>query len=57
MVLIREQSILMKDNGEAFGGSFNVLTLDLESGNGCGSTLYDCLVHIQKIVLKERETT
>ncbi|MEC5188243.1 hypothetical protein GGQ77_002007 [Geobacillus thermodenitrificans] len=47
----------MKDNGEAFGGSFNVLTLDLESGNGCGSTLYDCLVHIQKIVLKERETT
>ncbi|WP_374717258.1 hypothetical protein [Geobacillus thermodenitrificans] len=47
----------MKNNEETFGGSFNVLTLDLESDNGCGSTLYDCLVHIQKIALEERETT
>jgi anaerobic selenocysteine-containing dehydrogenase len=32
-----------------FGGSVNVLTSDRESDNGQGSTLYDCLVNIEKI--------
>ncbi|MED5050270.1 molybdopterin-dependent oxidoreductase [Anoxybacillus rupiensis] len=32
-----------------FGGSVNVLTPDDESDNGLGSTLYDCLVNIEKI--------
>ncbi|CAM3941670.1 putative oxidoreductase YyaE [Mesobacillus zeae] len=32
-----------------FGGPVNVLTPDLESDNGMGSTLYDCLVNIEKI--------
>ncbi|WP_044749262.1 molybdopterin-dependent oxidoreductase [Bacillus alveayuensis] len=32
-----------------FGGSVNVLTPDLESDNGLGSTLYDCLVNLEKI--------
>ncbi len=32
-----------------FGGSVNVLTPSLESDNGQGSTLYDCLVNIGKI--------
>jgi anaerobic selenocysteine-containing dehydrogenase len=32
-----------------FGGSVNNLTSDLESDNGLGSTLYDCLVNIEKI--------
>jgi anaerobic selenocysteine-containing dehydrogenase len=31
-----------------FGGSVNVLTSDRESDNGLGSTLYDCLVNIEK---------
>ncbi|WP_027408131.1 molybdopterin-dependent oxidoreductase [Anoxybacteroides tepidamans] len=34
---------------EKFGGSVNVLTSDRESDNGQGSTLYDCLVNIEKI--------
>jgi anaerobic selenocysteine-containing dehydrogenase len=32
-----------------FGGSVNVLTSTRESDNGLGSTLYDCLVNIEKI--------
>lgn len=32
-----------------FGGSVNVLTSDRESDNGQGSTLYDCLVNIEKM--------
>jgi anaerobic selenocysteine-containing dehydrogenase len=32
-----------------FGGAVNVLTSDRESDNGCGSTLYDCLVNIEKL--------
>jgi anaerobic selenocysteine-containing dehydrogenase len=32
-----------------FGGSVNVLTSNRESDNGLGSTLYDCLVNIEKI--------
>jgi anaerobic selenocysteine-containing dehydrogenase len=32
-----------------FGGSVNVLTPSGESDNGLGSTLYDCLVNIEKI--------
>ncbi|WP_071461056.1 molybdopterin-dependent oxidoreductase [Bacillus massilinigeriensis] len=32
-----------------FGGTVNVLTPDLESDNGMGSTLYDCLVNLEKI--------
>lgn len=32
-----------------FGGSVNQLTSSLESDNGLGSTLYDCLVNIEKI--------
>ncbi|RFU67267.1 oxidoreductase [Peribacillus saganii] len=32
-----------------FGGSINVLTSDRESDNGMGSTVYDCLVNIEKI--------
>jgi anaerobic selenocysteine-containing dehydrogenase len=34
---------------QKFGGSVNVLTSDLESDNGVGSTLYDCLVNLEKI--------
>jgi anaerobic selenocysteine-containing dehydrogenase len=34
---------------QKFGGSVNVLTSDLESDNGAGSTLYDCLVNLEKI--------
>ncbi|RAK20561.1 anaerobic selenocysteine-containing dehydrogenase [Anoxybacillus vitaminiphilus] len=34
---------------QKFGGSVNVLTSDLESDNGVGSTLYDCLVTLEKI--------
>ncbi|MBA2874345.1 molybdopterin-dependent oxidoreductase [Thermaerobacillus caldiproteolyticus] len=34
---------------QKFGGSVNVLTSDRESDNGQGSTLYDCLVNIEKI--------
>ncbi|MCL6585132.1 MAG: molybdopterin-dependent oxidoreductase [Anoxybacillus sp.] len=34
---------------EKFGGSVNRLTPDGESDNGQGSTLYDCLVNIEKI--------
>jgi anaerobic selenocysteine-containing dehydrogenase len=34
---------------QKFGGSVNVLTPDLESDNGVGSTLYDCLVNLEKI--------
>ncbi|ALA70367.1 hypothetical protein GT50_09205 [Geobacillus stearothermophilus 10] len=39
------------DEGQwgVFGGPVNVLTSDLESDNGCGSTLYDCLVNIEKV--------
>lgn len=33
----------------AFGGPVNRLTSSLESDNGLGSTLYDCLVNIEKI--------
>ncbi|XJZ27318.1 molybdopterin-dependent oxidoreductase [Bacillota bacterium Lsc_1132] len=33
----------------AFGGSVNQLTSSLESDNRLGSTLYDCLVNIEKI--------
>lgn len=32
-----------------FGGSVNALTSSRESDNGLGSTLYDCLVNIEKI--------
>lgn len=32
-----------------FGGSVNILTSNRESDNGQGSTLYDCLVNIEKI--------
>jgi anaerobic selenocysteine-containing dehydrogenase len=32
-----------------FGGSVNQLTSDRESDNGLGSTLYDCLVNIEKL--------
>lgn len=32
-----------------FGGSVNILTSSGESDNGFGSTLYDCLVNIEKI--------
>jgi len=32
-----------------FGGSVNLLTPDLVSDNGQGSTLYDCLVGLEKI--------
>jgi anaerobic selenocysteine-containing dehydrogenase len=32
-----------------FGGAVNVLTSDRESDNGRGSTLYDCLVNIEKV--------
>lgn len=32
-----------------FGGSVNLLTSNCESDNGLGSTLYDCLVNIEKI--------
>ncbi|KAA0546032.1 molybdopterin-dependent oxidoreductase [Bacillus sp. BGMRC 2118] len=35
-------------NWKAFGGSVNVLTSDEVSDNGLGSTLYDCLVNIEK---------
>ncbi|NNV07309.1 molybdopterin-dependent oxidoreductase [Geobacillus sp. C56-T2] len=43
------------DEGQwgAFGGPVNVLTPDLESDNGCGSTLYDCLVNIEKWAPRE----
>jgi anaerobic selenocysteine-containing dehydrogenase len=34
---------------QKFGGSVNTLTSDLESDNGAGSTLYDCLVNLEKI--------
>lgn len=34
--------------GAAFGGPVNQLTSSLESDNGLGSTLYDCLVNIEK---------
>lgn len=42
------------DEGQwgAFGGPVNVLTSDLESDNGCGSTIYDCLVNIEKTMSK-----
>ncbi|WP_226642636.1 molybdopterin-dependent oxidoreductase [Mesobacillus subterraneus] len=33
-----------------FGGSVNQLTSSRESDNGLGSTLYDCLVNIEKVV-------
>ncbi|MFD2443681.1 molybdopterin-dependent oxidoreductase [Bacillus sp. CGMCC 1.16607] len=33
-----------------FGGSVNVLTSNRESDNGLGSTLYDCLVNIEKVI-------
>ncbi|MBS8265378.1 oxidoreductase [Mesobacillus boroniphilus] len=32
-----------------FGGSANLLTSSRESDNGLGSTLYDCLVNIEKV--------
>lgn len=32
-----------------FGGSINVLTSNRESDNGLGSTLYDCLVNLEKL--------
>ncbi|MHC0039363.1 molybdopterin-dependent oxidoreductase [Pseudoneobacillus sp. C159] len=32
-----------------YGGSVNQLTSDRESDNGLGSTLYDCLVNIEKL--------
>jgi anaerobic selenocysteine-containing dehydrogenase len=32
-----------------FGGSVNQLTSDRESDNGLGSTLYDCLVNVEKV--------
>ncbi|WP_442597250.1 molybdopterin-dependent oxidoreductase [Neobacillus sp. D3-1R] len=32
-----------------FGGSVNLLTSNRESDNGLGSTLYDCLVNIDKV--------
>ncbi|WP_462410050.1 molybdopterin-dependent oxidoreductase [Neobacillus sp. Marseille-QA0830] len=32
-----------------FGGSVNQLTSSMESDNGLGSTLYDCLVNLEKI--------
>ncbi|HYK73535.1 MAG TPA: molybdopterin dinucleotide binding domain-containing protein, partial [Pseudoneobacillus sp.] len=32
-----------------FGGSVNLLTSNRESDNGLGSTLYDCLVNIEKM--------
>jgi anaerobic selenocysteine-containing dehydrogenase len=32
-----------------FGGSVNNLTSSRESDNGLGSTLYDCLVNIEKV--------
>jgi hypothetical protein len=32
-----------------FGGSVNQLTSSRESDNGLGSTLYDCLVNIEKL--------
>lgn len=35
-------------NWKAFGGSVNILTTDEVSDNGLGSTLYDCLVNIEK---------
>lgn len=34
-----------------FGGSVNQLTSSRESDNGLGSTLYDCLVNIEKVEL------
>ncbi|SEN42869.1 Anaerobic selenocysteine-containing dehydrogenase [Mesobacillus persicus] len=34
-----------------FGGSVNQLTSDLESDNRQGSTLYDCLVNIEKVTI------
>lgn len=34
-----------------FGGSVNLLTSDLESDNRQGSTLYDCLVNIEKMTI------
>nr|WP_225995680.1 MULTISPECIES: molybdopterin dinucleotide binding domain-containing protein [Geobacillus] len=40
----------------AFGGPVNVLTSDLESDNGCGSALYDCLVNIEKTVPEAKQT-
>ncbi len=36
-------------NWQKFGGSVNLLTADRESDNRQGSTLYDCLVNIQKL--------
>ncbi|WJQ10642.1 molybdopterin-dependent oxidoreductase [Geobacillus stearothermophilus] len=45
------------DEGQwgAFGGPVNVLTSDLESDNKCGSTLYDCLVNIEKVAQETNE--
>ena len=34
---------------QKFGGSVNVLTPDFESDNRLGSTLYDCLVNLEKL--------
>ncbi|MCA1032293.1 molybdopterin-dependent oxidoreductase [Bacillus timonensis] len=44
------ENIINIDEGQwsKFGGSVNLLTPDRESDNGLGSTLYDCLVNIEK---------
>ena len=38
---------------QEFGGSVNLLTSNKESDNGLGSTLYDCLVNLERIPLNE----
>ncbi len=40
--------VLDEGISKGFGGSVNQLTSSLESDNGLGSTLYDCLVNIEK---------
>ncbi|MGG5254476.1 molybdopterin-dependent oxidoreductase [Neobacillus sp. SM06] len=47
---IHPDTIVMDEGiSKVFGGSVNQLTATLESDNGLGSTLYDCLVNIEKI--------
>ncbi len=45
------QKIINIDEGQwrRFGGSVNLLTSDKESDNRLGSTIYDCLVNLEKV--------
>ncbi|MCH1626774.1 molybdopterin-dependent oxidoreductase [Fredinandcohnia quinoae] len=48
-------NIICIDEGQwhEFGGSVNQLTPNRVSDNGLGSTLYDCLVNIEKIMIEQ----